>query len=430
MINRSALRCMMWICVVAAVCIQITYIFIYKDYECKGDAATYINYADYCILHNSFYPTSGIVDNTAHELEPAFFIFNPGYINLLIFVRIIFGTYKAIFGFNIICMLICAWSLYRITSFLWSRTAAEFSVILWSLWPTCWQMPVNFFTEIPFVALVLISGALLTYKKFPFILASGLLLITANSIRPVGFIYIVVYLAVMIALRINLKTIAQFAGSLLAGIIIIATFYFFVSGSFFIQSNTMGVNLMQGTFPPDSVFTFHDENLSVLLEEYAETPHSVYDYDTSIRDLAISKIKENPERWLRQLPEKINYQYTNFYDLYLFKKGTENIIPRDRGLLNRIFVAFLWHIPTVMNYIIYALAITGISFLWMKKRRLLIALLIPLLMELGLTFLTVGDPRYHFPFMPVYFFLAAVGASSLKDTFKSAVSHPEAGFLM
>jgi hypothetical protein len=187
------------------------------------------------------------------------------------------------------------------------------------------------------------------------------------------------------------------------------------SGYFVYQSTTSGVNLLIGA-NDDARGNFNSG--SVVFEEgkigYLNNPADMtfQERNSFYTTQAVNWIKENPTRYISMIPTKLFYLFsTNTYSfspIYNNEEVTSSEIYIRNVIDKALRLELSWReYVVILNQCLYMLilvfAVVSVTLYIKKKMYTQTAMLIMLvILGTGMTIVTVGGARYHYPFLPVF----------------------------
>lgn len=376
----------MWTVIVLWLTSQIISVLHLQNTPQISDALRYETLASECISRGAWYPMpeqiSGLPDNPTY-------ICYAGLINFIIICIRVFGTYKAVFWFNILFNGIILTSLYRITAALSGRSVARIAVCLFCLCPQNVFYLCGTMSELPCMALAYLSVAMIGNRRYLILLLSGVLMAAAIYVRSVAALFAISPILYMILKKYRLKSISTYVIGIVFGCMTVSAINQTISGEYrFISSTTLGINMLIGANDYCHGF-YNSQILDDKLEEEL-TGNDVFRCDSIYRAHAIEWIKDNTVKWLLLSPAKIKCQL-----------GVDKNYPL--GLIYSY----------VYQSLLYLAALYG---LWIRRKRIFgidCTVLLPFISSLLLAILTVGGARYNFPFVPCLIYFAAVASDLL-----------------
>lgn len=205
-------------------------------------------------------------------------------------------------------------------------------------------------------------------------------------------------------------------------VLIIGTASYISSGHFVFQSVTGGVNLIMGANDDaDGSYNetvFNEGNLGYL-PNYDDLSYK--EKDSIWMKKSIEWIKQKPIKYLALIPAKLLYMYavdtyafSTFYNNEKITSGSDYISSLVNNVLHLKFSRLTWvDYIVIINQVIYMIYLLmfliGIVFLLIKKfnSKEIIFLIAVIVFGTGMTIITVGGARYHYPYLPVIFIISA-----------------------
>lgn len=183
-----------------------------------------------------------------------------------------------------------------------------------------------------------------------------------------------------------------------------------ISGTRFCFANTGGVNAMQGA-NDTADGGYNDLILMEGREGYISdsTGFNAFQRDSVWKERALDWALANPGRFARLAPRKLYMQlFCDSYHLNLFRETAEIMIGPDGTLSAQAKRQIV--LESIPYYLLILLAGAGavIALRSRRRRKLALVLLTPIVLNLLLAIATVGSPRYHYPAMPAFIFLASL----------------------
>ncbi len=375
-----------------------------------SDQAVYLDLAKQTSSTNSFYPsTNDIYSN---------FIFAPGYVNYLSIILKLFHTEKAILIINIILLLLINFEIFYLAKKYFSSKVAFISLILSCFYSTYYGIILYTSTELLFTSLSIGAICLFTKEKLYNIIFAGIFLGLANWVRPFLPVYLIIILLITIfVVNRKIVRISIFSLSLFITILTIGLATQRSSSFFLYQSSTGGVNLIMGA----SDMADGSYNSSILQKGNAgyiqnEDKVTFKVRDAQLKKIAFNWIVNNPIKYLKLVPKKIFYMYAHDFhalaplsgDMTYNAGSRSNIISTLKNFPNLIFIQWIMIYNQLFYFLIIILSFIGFFRMIKLKNKIGIILGLVWVLGTGLTIVTVGGSRYHFPYMPILILLASV----------------------
>ena len=409
----SALKAAVWADVLLVI-MQVIACMLYRAPH-TGDAQSYWELALYCAQNHTFYPSP--------RDEFALYIFGNGYVNLLSLLLRIRESYVWVYVVNILFTQILVFSLYQMVLRLCGRRqTACLAVVLLCLMPGLWGEAASSRTELCFMGMAFASLACaMEDGVWPCVL-SGVLLALCNWVRPLLVIWLPMTLLLFILRKRRMRCIAAYllAAAAVMGAIGLMTEK--LSGHFIYQAQTMGVNMLMGNNDDaDGSYdntVFGEGKIGYISEDETGVTYQVR--DAFYKRQAVDWIVHHIPRFLQLIPSKLFYflstdtyggtpyfgGYTETDNLpYLLELKDVLLRQAERGLAFGDAVVIFSQIAYMVLLTLFALDIVSAF-----KRGAWVRML-PFwgvfVLACGVTVLTVGAPRYHLPYLPIF----AMGAA-------------------
>lgn len=395
-------------------CFQLISMALFSGEQIE-DSADYKENALRKVASNSFYP-----DET-NEYDK--FMANPGLINYLILFYRFGSSDKVLIAANIIlvaimaaCVYFIAWKLFK------NKTIAWLSLLLLAVFPAFAGEILNLRSEILFTTIAYSAIAIfLSDIRFKYIL-SGMLLAVANWVRPLGLVFLLSILIYMLMTKVRFINYVKLLSSVLAVVMILASVTYISSGYFDFQSVTGGVNLIMGA--NDDADGSYNQTVFLTgnighLENYDQLTYK--EKDSAWINRSVEWILQNPGKYIGLIPSKLYYMYavdtyafSTFYNNEVITSGSDYISSLADNAVHFRFNRMTWvDFVVILNQLVYmlylALTLLALIILLIKKTRAkeVIFMMAILILGTGMTVMTVGGARYHYPYLPVMFILAS-----------------------
>lgn len=412
-LRTAAIIC--WIIMIAA---QIIVAVKFNGKQIS-DSVSYLNAANDVLAKGGLYPLK------SHLYDR--YIFGNGYVNYIALIMKLTGSLRPVFYLNIIWTQLLLLAGYSLTKKLFPDKAVQhIFVILFSLLNTFWSETVLLRTELIFTALCYLALALMySDKKFKCVLA-GILIALANWIRPLGVVFLIGAIFVLIYKQEKFKKFCTLVISYVCVICIIGSVTYFNCGKFIYQATTSGVNLMMtandeadGSYNP----VFEKGQAGYIPEE--ESAKMMYsDYNDYYIKKSVDWIIKNPKKYISQMPKKIfllfateTYSSSAFFNNEVSTAGKDyikDVAGRVRNFSNVRFADLLvifnqlWYMAIVLFF-----AIGVIMLLAKKMWRRCLPFAVILLGGTAITAILVTGARYHFPYLPLFMIIASFAVSRM-----------------
>ena len=403
---------------IVAVCLlvilQISSMIIFSGDQIE-DSEDYKKLAIENAESNSFYPDE--------DDRYAKFMATPGFINYLSLFYRIADSDKFPITANILLVIVMAGCIYFIAWKLFkNKTIAWLSLLLLAIFPTFIGEILSLRSEILFTTLAYAAVAIfLSDNRFKYIFC-GVILALANWVRPLGLVFFLAIILYMIMTKARFINYIKLVSAVLVIVLLLGSATYLSSGYFDFQSVTGGVNFIMGANDDAdgsySQIAFRNGNIADL-ENFDELTYKEKD------SIWISRsnewIKQNPGKYIGLIPAKLYYMYA--VDTYAFStiyndgtttSSSEYISSLAGKVLRFRFNSMTWidFVVTINQgiYMVYLILLI-LSFIiqLIKKTNIkeIIFLLAILIFGTGMTILTVGGARYHYPYLPIFFIMSA-----------------------
>lgn len=374
-----------------------------------SDPEHYLRLALECADSGGWYPTP---DQTWHSSDCNYIVY-AGYINYEAAVIKLTGDFRVLFWLNIFLNCVLLASVWSIILYLAGRTVAAVGTIIYCLAPWTVYWAATTMSDLPCMALIYLSVALLGRRKAGWLAAAGVIIALAQYVRSIAILFAVASLIFMLIKRYNIKGIIAYCASgalTLAAVLILN--YNLSGGGKFVSATTFGINFVQGANDMATGGYCGEMFETPRWDTFDQTDMDVFARDSVYKDEAVEWIKSNPGQWLALAPRKVRTQLSVEHALNL--RRADEIVPRNSEI-GKFATVFLPRYSQIYHLSLYLLAIAGI---WIRRRRLWGVegvLLLPYLGSIFLAVVTVGGPRYQSPFAPVLTYFAAFAVLKLWD---------------
>lgn len=382
-----------------------------------GDAQSYWELALYCAQNHTFYPSP--------RDEFALYIFGNGYVNLLSLLLRLRETYLWVYLVNVVLTQLLVFSVYRIMLRLsGKRETACLAVVLLCLMPGLWGEAASSRTELCFMGLAFASLACAMEENMGWAALSGVLLALCNWVRPLLVILLPMTLLLFILRKRRLRCVAAYLIAAAAVIGTIGGLTQKLSGHFIYQAQTMGVNMLMGNNDDaDGSYdntVFGEGKIGYVSEDERGVTYQVR--DAFYKRQAVDWIVHHIPRFLQLIPRKLFYFLsTDTYGGTPYFGGcteTDNLpyllelkdVLLGRGGRGLAFGDVVVIFSQLMYMAVFVLFAADIVFAF---RRGTWVRMLPFwgifALACGIAVLTVGAPRYHMPYLPIF----AMGAADV-----------------
>lgn len=385
---------------------QIGLVVYHWDLPCHDDALYYRQLAEGCIGAGTWYPA-------AHNLYDVY-VFGPGYVNLLIGVYKLFGTFAAVGLVNLVLNVGLLLEIRLLGKRLFGETTGYVAAILYMLLFSSLYLPVAHQTDLPFA--FLLAGALLLgmHRRMPMLVAAGVLIGLANWMRPLAVVFLATIVVCYATQRRPWRDYAAVVLPLLATVLLIGGAAKARTGHFVYQSTTGGVNLAMSAFDGANGLVNFD-----LMKDTANypwmndpTPLTFAERDRRLKQSAVGWIVRHPAEYASQIPLKLLALFAEdtWPERAIPGKGFGTLLPQMKGDKAALIALGAEVLAKSLTY--YVVLFFFGYYVWINRRRLLAAeqvfLLIPLL-GTAMTVAVVVTSRYHYPYLFMIIIYAASG---------------------
>lgn len=386
--------------------IQICLLFMYWEMPNHDDALFYQRLAQECVDKGTWYP------GVHSELDP--FIFGPGYINLLVLLHHLFGSFQEVRLLNLLLNVLMVVEVGILARRLFDEKTGYMAAILYMLTFSNVYLPIAMLTDLPFTFLLLTALLLCTGRKTVPIVIAGVLIAIANWFRPLALVFLLTILTYFI---VNKKTWRQYTAlvlPLLLTVFLIGQSAKARTGHFVYQAVSGGYNLAMSSFDDANGLVnfngFGDSTNYIFMKR--PITYTYMERDSFLKEASLKWIIENPVQYVAQVPFKL-------VALYCEDTWTERVKPDmgfrvvlskakgDKLALAKVGVALV-----LKSVVYYFILFFFVYYLWTERRSLFsrrnIFLLIPFL-GTAVTVVFVITSRYHYPYLFVITIYAAAG---------------------
>ncbi len=359
-----------------------------------GDPDSYRYYALQAINNCTLYPNNlNYHDN---------FIFAPGYVNYIILIHSIFGSFKAVLYSQIILNLFIVILLYNLAAKLFNSKIGYISIWLYLLLTSNLLSPIFGYTELLFIFLSLLSLYLVLSNKWYFIILSGVVLALANWVRPLAIAWMFSVIIYFFLNKSSYKKYACYIAGYIIMIIIIGSITKINFEDFNYASTTGGWNLIMGANDDCSGnyndIVFREGNIGYISNE-DKNVLSYKQQDSTYMSRSIKWIIENPINYISYIPSKVKelFLYDNQYDM-----SGDVIINQNKFVFILSKLTFSNKIVRFCGNLLYwfLLVCSSVALIFFFKDKRVIFIQLIIMITTFMTLVTVGHPRYHQIFMP------------------------------
>lgn len=397
--------------------VQAVLLFLYWDLPCHDDALYYEELALGCIDAGTWYPA-------LHNLHDVY-AFAPGYVNLLIGVHLLFGTFSAICFLNLVMNVLLVFEVFLLGKRLFGENVGFISAIAYMLMYSNLYVPIAHQSDLPFTFLLVSSLLLCMNKRMYWLLIAGVLIGLANWIRPLAVVFLITILVYFVVQKRAWFHYAALLMPLALTIFLIGMSAKQKTGYFVYQSTTGGVNLAMSSFDEaNGLVNFDglkDSTNSICLKGAAN--YTFMERDKALKKAAIEWILENPLRYIAQVPLKVVALYCEdtWSERIKPDMGFGTILPKIKE--DKMALAQLGVTVFIKSLTYYLVIFFFLYYLWVSRRELFrkqnVFLLIPLL-GTAMTVAVVVTSRYHYPYL---FMMTIYAAKGINHFISNRYSH-------
>ncbi|MDX1371995.1 MAG: hypothetical protein R3321_05970, partial [Nitrososphaeraceae archaeon] len=287
------------------------------------------------------------------------------------------------------------------------------------------------YTELFFTFLILLSIDLFTQNKKLLFYLCGVSIAATVAVRPVGWALLsaIILVDVIISIqnkKINFRIIYLFSG-LITFILFFGMFNKLHFNKFIFTSSTGPVNLLLGA-NETATGAFDSEVFEIGNRGFIANPDTINYLETGdyYFNQAIDWITKNPVKWISLMPMKVlhtfatddiavasllqteEWNFVRTIKSILIKKDLQSIL-KGKSTSTKVFYYLIQCITHIYYYLFFIILVLGL-FKIRKEIRINFPYLLPILFVLiGILMImvTVGTPRYKYPFVIVMIPFAA-----------------------
>ena len=401
----AVFRVMFGIWVVLQVCLVVKY----WNMPNHDDALAYVKLASECIARGTWYPD---VHNQYED-----FIFGPGYVNLLIGIYHLFGSFSYVRLLNLLMNIAMVFEIRKLAGEIFSIKTGYYAAILYMLIFSNLYAPIAVLTDLPFTFLLLTALLLCNIHRLLPVAVAGVLIALANWFRPLAIVFLFVILLLFIVQKRRWQSYAALALPLVLTVFLIGQSVKMRTGYFVYQAVSGGYNLAMSSF--DEANGLVNFNGFGDPDNYICLPPGNYTYmerDSLLKRASIRWISEHPFKYVSQLPFKLIALYCEdtWAERVKPDMGFRVVLSKVQGnglKLTELIICLV--LKSIVYYIVFLLFI---YYVWTNRRDLLrernAYLLIPVL-GTAVTVLFVITSRYHYPYLFAITIYAAAGLDIL-----------------
>ncbi len=348
------------------------------------------------------------------------YVFNPGYVNYLAAFYRVTSNDKVIMLANIAWTALLMLLAYDVASRLFeSKRLGLITALGMLLFPTFVADVAALRTELIFTALAFAGLSLALRKAWWGYVGAGVLWGLANFVRPVSIVFVGPLCLYLLVKRVPMRRFIWMPIVALLVTLCFGAMSRHYTGYFAYQSTTSGVTMLIGNnddadggygnevFQPGKAGYLADKEQRTFVER-----------DAYWRGQAIDWITGNPARFAALIPAKLLHTYA--LDTYAFASLYGNRVATDGGDYLRLLASRVLHweltwqdVIVLVNEAMYLFvlisAACGVVRMLRAKKCLpeLMLMALVVLCATGACILTLGGARYHYPYLPFFFMLAA-----------------------
>lgn len=401
----AVFRVMFGLWVVLQVCLVVKY----WNMPNHDDALAYVKLASECIARGTWYPD---VHNQYED-----FIFGPGYVNLLIGIYHLFGSFSYVRLLNLLMNIAMVFEIRKLAGQIFSIKTGYYAAILYMLIFSNLYAPIAVLTDLPFTFLLLTALLLCNIRRLLPVAVAGVLIALANWFRPLAIVFLFVILLLFIVQKRRWQPYAALALPLVLTVFLIGQSVKMRTGYFVYQAVSGGYNLAMSSF--DEANGLVNFNGFGDPDNYICLPPGDYTYmerDSLLKRASIRWISEHPFKYISQLPFKLVALYCEdtWAERVKPDMGFRVVLSKVQGnglKLTELIICLL--LKSIVYYIVLLLFL---YYVWTNRCDLLrernAYLLIPVL-GTAVTVLFVITSRYHYPYLFAITIYAAAGLDIL-----------------
>ena len=287
----AVFRIVFAIWVILQVCLMVKY----WDMPNHDDALAYVELASECIARGTWYPD---VHNQYDD-----FIFGPGYVNLLIGIYHLFGSFSFVRLLNLLMNIAMVFEIRKLAGRMFSNKTGYYAAILYMSIFSNLYAPIAVLTDLPFTFLLLTALLLCNFRRLFPVAVAGVLIALANWFRPLAIVFLCVILLLFIVQKRRWQSYVALALPLVLTVFLIGQSAKKRTGHFVYQAVSGGYNLAMSSF--DEANGLVNFNGFGDPDNYICLPPGDYTYmerDSLLKRASVRWISEHPFKYISQLP--------------------------------------------------------------------------------------------------------------------------------
>lgn len=167
------------------VILQVFLVVKYWDMPNHDDALAYVKLASECIARGTWYP------DMHNQYED--FIFGPGYVNLLIGIHHLFGSFSFVRLLNLLMNIAMVFEIRKLAGRMFSDKTGYYAAILYMLIFSNLYAPIAVLTDLPFTFLLLTALLLCNVRRLFPVAVAGVLSLWLTGFRPLAIVFLFVF---------------------------------------------------------------------------------------------------------------------------------------------------------------------------------------------------------------------------------------------
>lgn len=331
------------------------------------------------------------------------FVFGPGYVNLLIGIYHLFGSFSFVRLLNLLMNIAMVFEIRKLAGRMFSNETGYYAAILYMLIFSNLYAPIAVLTDLPFTFLLLTALLLCNVRRLLPVAVAGVLIAVANWFRPLAIVFLFVIVLLFIVQKRRWQSYVALALPLALTVFLIGQSAKRRSGHFVYQAVSGGYNLAMSSF--DEANGLVNFNGFGDPDNYICLPPGDYTYmerDSLLKRASVRWISEHPFQYISQVPFKLAALYCEDTWTERVKPGMGFRIVLSKVQGNSSKLAELIAVLALKSIVYYAVLLLFLYYVWTNRRDLLrernVYLLIPVL-GTAVTVLFVITSRYHYPYL-------------------------------